>query len=1390
MLIRADRYIRIVLMVLLLNIISVRLHAAEITAIDFKGNVLGQVISTGYVVNSQGNTIGNLTADSLILDSNANIIGGIVPQGVVMGNDNRLIGKIYNDGTVRNFSGKALGRVLPNGLVVDDSSNIIGSVLFPGLVFSSQGTIIGRMTGAGVYVNLEGQRLGFVSANGYAYRRSGDDYLLEGRLMSGKMVVSLTGKFMGSIATSGRIIDFEGKDIGSIHANGFAYNNTGKIIGGIVRSGYAFDLNGKYVGVVSYNGEVKLKDKNFGTYRPDGYIVNENNDVIGYFVEDTATANDLYGKYLGYIVPGGNLMRGEDVVGKVGARGYVYNQNNEKIGELIHAGPIFDAYAKLKGQSMKNGAVISLGGGNIGRMHGKYAYDSNGTLIGGSVNNMFVINRNNQPFGTAGVDANILSGAEKYRISPFGYMFDNDGKVVGEAHSFSPLYGLEGILYSYITPNGEFYRNVNDVVLTQKGIALNKNGYVGSQIETLYALSNKNMEIGEPTESNLWLDKQGNVAYKVIPGNYVIDSKANVNTSLAPVKGFAGNAMIALNIGGDLLGYADSNGKVINLNLQNYGKVIYGNYVVDNNNSVTGSLVPFAAVYNDKCSVIGVVNGHGDIVNNRDVIIGRLLPNGQAISDVGSYIGYALFADGLVDFNGNYAGTLNSGQGVNIKGGAFGCANRYGRIISDDKHFTYGIIVPSSVIDFDNNIIGHIMENGQVVDGKSQIIGTVLPNKEVVSKSKKVLGNAMLYRVAYDNNNKFLGMIKDSGEVINSSGNTVGQVNFDGSVSQRSNVIGYALYDFYVYDENFITYGYLTKDGTVLSMVGSRLGTMDHGFVLDKKQQLVARGNRDYIVRNEQNEAVGELQLDGNVIDNNGENVGYLAEKGIIRNAAGENIALAKPLQYYDGVKSQKTTEISDRNWRDTKKVQIVDESIQKEDNVEPQQYENIEPEDNGRRKIGIALSPEGDIIGDIYDDDTVADNSGTIIGYKTPDGMIVDLNYNPIGIEEVQRTSASDMFIPANAFGTGNAYGIGTQPSNLGPGGGYGPGERYDATRVQALRQIQAMHRSGGISPEEPASQQVNISSFTGYEKDGWPGVQQNISTWRVNMSDMILEDKPIPAVLARSVYASEGFGSNIPVTAIVERNVYAEEGRNILIPAGSRVIGSLEGGSSGGNSGGAVKVGITWRRLIRPDGSQFTFSNSQTADAQGRAGAIGYLDEQLLKRYSMPLLTTALESSMAYVMAGGNGTTNTSTSSTEDSRSQAAQDARQNFLNQMDQIFEEILQRKANIQAVTYVPAGTRIIIFPNEDLWLNSRERSEEKEQNGGNENGRDTDDGERRLLDPDIETNNDTENPKPVSSQTQQNYRNYQTGGNNTNRNINNVPAPVPNSNTSDDVPELL
>ena len=93
------------------------------------------------------------------------------------------------------------------------------------------------------------------------------------------------------------------------------------------------------------------------------------------------------------------------------------------------------------------------------------------------------------------------------------------------------------------------------------------------------------------------------------------------------------------------------------------------------------------------------------------------------------------------------------------------------------------------------------------------------------------------------------------------------------------------------------------------------------------------------------------------------------------------------------------------------------------------------------------------------------------------------------------------------------------------------------------------------------------------------------------------------------------------------------------------------------------------------------------------------------------MPMATSLMSDALAYVMARGQTTTSSDGTTTQDARSQAANDAREHFLDNMNQIFQDLLAAKTNIQAVTYVPAGTRLIIYPKVDMWIRTAEREKE-------------------------------------------------------------------------------
>lgn len=1410
--------------------------AIEITAIDFNGDLIGKVIPDGKVVSLDNQLIGNVTADSLIVNFDGELIGGVIPQGIAIGNDNKLLGKVSNDGSVRLASGKIVGKVLPNGLVVDDYFNVLGAVLFPGLIYSDDGKTVGRLTGDGLYTNLQGQQIGFVSPDGYAYRKVGNDYLLDGRLISSKMVISLDGAFIGSVSPGGNVTDFEAQTIGFVKANGYVYNENNQIIGQIVRSGFAFDNNGKYIGFVTYNGEVVNKDDLVGRMRADGRIADAKGEIIGFAVDLAATATDLEGRYLGRIMPGGSLAQAREVVGQVGPRGTVINKDGKIIGRLVNAGPVFNFRGALRAHALKSGTVISLEGTPLGNVRANLAYDNNGLVFGATLNNELVIAPGGKSLGMSGINASVMDGSERKFVSPFGFLFSSDGVLSGSTMTLAPVYNLTGAVIAYMMPNGSMY-NKGVVALgrlTEAGINIDeRNRILGRNIAADYAFSAAGELLGILSETNMVLDKGLKPKAKILPDNSVVKAGKNTEVNFNPQVGTASDQHLVLGVTGSLFGYADIDGAVRNPAGRVAGKVVDGGLVIDNSGLPVGETSGYKAVVDGDCALLGVVTPQGDIRNYRETFIGRMLWNGQAVSETGAVIGYQVIPGSVIDFNGNIQGTISpSGQVMAYGGELLGCIDKRGKLRNADGEIIGGQTEFYPVMNVNGVFIGRTVLDGTVVNEANEFIGYMQPNDNVNSKTGVPVGQLFKYRFAFDNDNNFLGRVGSDARVFNAKNEEVGKVEFGGAVLKDGKNIGYALYDMYVYDNDANVIGYITRDGNVLTVNGRKLGRIDKGFLINGENKVAGRGNRDFYIRNQNNVVLGELELNGSLVDSANHVIGSLKDNGRILDSNGNVLAIAKPLQYYsllkelteaeaarlaaekaeaerlaaeqaaaagnyvigddgylrdangniigrilpdgtvvdlngnvighinengefvglDGKVKGKTSKdgyvvgddgyLRDANGNIIGRVLPDGTVVDLNGNVIGHINENGEfvgldgkvmgkvngggadwyskPVQIGaipeigvvgeeemkkyRKSLGIALTPDGEYLGDIMDDGSVVDKKGNVVGKKMPDGLIIDDDGTLIGIEEVKKPDSSGMFVPAGTFGPGGAYGTGMGAGgNLGPGGGFGPGERYDPQRAAALAAAQNQRRqamsvgkiSSGIRPE----------SFDGYQKN-WDeqGIAKAVSSWRVNLSEMIFADKPIPAVIARSIDSN----NPTPVTAFVERNVYAEEGRNVVIPAGSRLMGTLGGLTAGTETtSSSAKVQITWERLIRPDGSLFVFQGI-TGDAQGRGGALGYLDQQLFKKYTLPIMTTALTSYTSYIMAPKDDDDNSS--DTESPRQQAANDARQNFLQDMNRIFEQILADKTNIKPLTYVPAGTRIIVYPNIDLWLRTPERDE--------------------------------------------------------------------------------
>ena len=1286
--------------------------AVDISALDFNGNVLGKVIPDGSVINfdneAMGEVIGHITADGFVLNDSDELIGGIVPKGMAVSLNNNIIGKVNNDGSVTSANDSLVGKVLPNGLVINNNYDIIGAVVPSGLVYNDNGNIVGRVSGDGRFYDLSGNNNGFVTANGHVFSYEGENKkaILIGKLIISKLVVSSIGKFLGSIAPDGKVMDLKKNNIGSIHANGFVYNAEGVAVGHTVDGGYAFKNDGTYLGIVSYNGEVIKKGEIVAQSIFANRVIDKEGNVIGFTLPLTATFNGLDGKYIGRLNPEGNIVKGTNIIGKIGTAGQAVNDKGEIIGLYNQTGPVFDYLGQLKANATLNGKVLSLEGTEQGYMQKDRAFDYKEKEIGKLLSNYFAFDGNNAFIGISGIDSFINHKSEKYTISPYGYVFDEKGIVDGSSYLESSVYTIEGNILANILSNGRLDNlNINDKgKLLGSGYFLsNENKLLGRTINKVYATNFLGDSLGIINHTNLVIEKNQVVA-KILPNGQVIKQ----NTTNEEM-GSAGASLLSVSINGDYIGANILTGQV-KKNSEEIGRISDIRYVIDNQGALYGKAVDYGVVVAKGCRFLGVVSDNGDARTSKGTYLGMLLANNQVINDSEEVMGYVINPQAVNGENGDIIGVETPlGTVLNFKNQNLGCQDIYGKIRNSQNEIIGQIIPNVAVMSFNNEIIGYTDFNGQVVSAIGEKIAFVDINGNVKDNTtKEDIGVLFKYTVAFDNNNNYLGRINKNGKVIADNGDEIGTVDYNGAVKIKDGRNGFALYDLYVYDEKGNTVGYISKNGKVYSIMGEMKGSIYQGFVLDKKLNLIARGLRDYDIRDANHTAIGYLGFDGKVINAKNIEVGTLADNGDIVDDKDNIIATAHPLQYYH--KELLTVSATD------KKITIGTGSEGEPSpntNLENMPEGEITPEEMGiissknNQNIGISVSPaeqEGEYQKTTnekneFEEDTSERESKTEevdekIAAEDSQG---DFNGQQPGMP---RIAVADWWQKVANGVTTSPYTNTDDITNVGPGGGIGPGGRYNPQRAAILQQLYNERRK---SLSGKVINAHNAKSFTGWDNDwgsiGFGKNDENMSTLRVDMSKMITADKPIPAVLARSVISL----GEAPVTAIVERNIYGDVGRNVIIPAGSRVIGGVVENDKtsrfDGNSGG-VKMEISWERIIRPDGIAFDIKSATTGDAEGRGGgALGYVDEQLLKKYTVPLLGTVATSALAYLMAANND----ATGEVETSKQQAAADARQSFLERMDTILNDIIDKKQEIEAVTYIPAGTRIIIYPMHDLWL---------------------------------------------------------------------------------------
>ena len=123
-------------------------------------------------------------------------------------------------------------------------------------------------------------------------------------------------------------------------------------------------------------------------------------------------------------------------------------------------------------------------------------------------------------------------------------------------------------------------------------------------------------------------------------------------------------------------------------------------------------------------------------------------------------------------------------------------------------------------------------------------------------------------------------------------------------------------------------------------------------------------------------------------------------------------------------------------------------------------------------------------------------------------------------------------------------------------------------------------------------------------------PSTASSVVATKVNNLDRsLIQGKIIDAVLETAINTQ--LQSPSIVRAILSRDTYAEQGKNVLIPKGSRLVGTY----SAATTAGQTRILVTWTRIITPSGVDVAI-NAPAADSLGRAGLEGFYDDALFNK------------------------------------------------------------------------------------------------------------------------------------------------------------------------------
>lgn len=210
---------------------------------------------------------------------------------------------------------------------------------------------------------------------------------------------------------------------------------------------------------------------------------------------------------------------------------------------------------------------------------------------------------------------------------------------------------------------------------------------------------------------------------------------------------------------------------------------------------------------------------------------------------------------------------------------------------------------------------------------------------------------------------------------------------------------------------------------------------------------------------------------------------------------------------------------------------------------------------------------------------------------------------------------------------------------------------------------------------------------------------VNSVVPTKTQDLSRVILQGKVIEAALETAINTDVVS----QVRAVVTRDIYAEYGKNILIPKGSRIVGTF----SSNVTAGVARLGIVWNRIIRVDGLSLNIS-ANAADQIGRGGVEGDLDNKYFQTLRNSFLSSliTIATTIAVDEVANVGGLNIDydkdsgvTTYSGDATAYAVREATSDFMDDVEDIIDNMKEEKPTIR----IAQGTKVVVVVNQDLTL---------------------------------------------------------------------------------------